>query len=72
VAYWEWKNSPNIQTQWLPQKNHGMIMSPVVETMEEAIVDVLIDTDTKQWNNAILEGLFTPQEAEIIKNIPLS
>ena len=49
-----------------------MIMSPVVETMEEAIVDVLIDTDTKQWNNAVLEGLFTPQEAEIIKNISLS
>ena len=40
--------------------------------MEEATVDVLIDTDTRQWNMAMLEGLFTPQEAEIIKKIPLA
>ena len=47
-------------------------MSPVVESMGEATVDVLIDPETKQWNNVMLEGLFTPQEAEIIKKIPLA
>ena len=47
-------------------------LSPVVDLMEEATMDVLIYTDTKQWNNVMLEGLFTPQEAEIIKKIPLA
>ena len=35
--------------------------------MEEAIVDVLIDEDTSQWNNGLIDGLFAPHKVEIIK-----
>ena len=74
-AKWCIGNGKTVQIykqRWLPQKNHGLVLSSVVDSMEEATVDVLIDTDTKKWNNAMLEGLFTPQEAEIIKKIPFA
>ena len=43
--------------------------------MEEAIVDVLIDEGTRQWNNGLIDGLFAPHKVEIIKKLkknPLS
>nr|POF20589.1 hypothetical protein CFP56_78624 [Quercus suber] len=40
--------------------------------MEEATVDTLIETKTKQWNYVKIDGIFEPQEAEIIKTIPLA
>ena len=45
----------------------------IVESMEEATVDVLIDEDTSQWNNGLIDGLFAPHEVEIKKKkIPLA
>ena len=40
--------------------------------MEEATVDCLIDEGTRMWNAAMVDGIFAPQEAEEIKNIPLA
>ena len=40
--------------------------------MEEAIVDCLINEGTRTWNAAMVDGIFAPQEAEEIKNIPLA
>ena len=40
--------------------------------MEEAIVDCLIDEQTRTWNTEMVDGIFAPQEAEVIKNIPLA
>ena len=40
--------------------------------MEEATVDSLIDEGTRTWNEAMVDGMFAPQEAEEIKNIPLA
>ena len=40
--------------------------------MEEAIVDVLIDEGTRQWNNGLIDGLFAPHKVEIKKKIPLA
>ncbi|KAK7860406.1 hypothetical protein CFP56_039788 [Quercus suber] len=40
--------------------------------MEEATVDCLIDEGTRMWNIAMIDGIFAPQEAEEIKNIPLA
>lgn len=37
--------------------------------MEEAIVDVLIDEGTRQWNNGLIDGLFAPHKVEIIKKL---
>ena len=36
--------------------------------MADAKVEILINGDTRQWDH----GLFSPQEAELIKSIPLS
>ena len=35
-------------------------------------VDILIDEETRNWNNDMLDGLFVSSEADIIKNIPLA
>lgn len=40
--------------------------------MEEATVDCLINLETRTWNHEMVDGLFIPQEAKIIKKIPLS
>ena len=44
----------------------------MVETIEEATVDCLIDEGTRKWNVEMIDGIFAPQEAEEIKNIPLA
>ena len=35
-------------------------------------MDILIDPQTRQWNVEMMEGLFNEEEAELIKQIPLS
>ena len=44
----------------------------MVEAMEEATVDSLIDEGTRTWNEVMVDGMFAPQEAEEIKNILLA
>lgn len=39
---------------------------PIVETMEDAKVDVPIDPQTQQWDESIIDGIFIPHEVEII------
>ena len=47
-----------------------MISSPIVESMCDAMVDILIDDETRNWNNDMLDGLFVPSEADVMRNIP--
>ncbi|XP_050241310.1 uncharacterized protein LOC126690232 [Quercus robur] len=56
---------------WLPSKTHPRIESQVVNGFEEMKVSALIDPITKKWDSNMLNGLFTPQEAELILSIPL-
>ena len=56
---------------WLPSKTHPRIESQVVSGFEEMKVSALIDPITKKWDSNMLNGLFTPQEAELILSIPL-
>ena len=44
----------------------------MVESLAEAKVALLINESTRQWNNEMIEGIFTPVEADMIKAIPLS
>ena len=44
----------------------------MVESLEEATVDCLIDAQTYTWNADMVDGIFAPQEAKEIKNIPLA
>nr|POE48252.1 putative ribonuclease h protein [Quercus suber] len=56
---------------WLPSKDHPRIESQVVTGFEEMKVSALIDPQTKKWDSNRLNGLFTPQEVELIQSIPL-
>uniref|UniRef100_A0A7N2LZ31 RNase H type-1 domain-containing protein n=1 Tax=Quercus lobata TaxID=97700 RepID=A0A7N2LZ31_QUELO len=44
----------------------------MIESLADAKLDVLIDASAKQWNHHLIDGIFVPKEAELIKNIPLS
>ena len=60
------------QHHWLPRKHLLLVLSPMVETLADAKVATLIDETSRQWNHEMINGIFTPLEAELIKAIPLS
>uniref|UniRef100_A0A7N2KX33 Reverse transcriptase n=1 Tax=Quercus lobata TaxID=97700 RepID=A0A7N2KX33_QUELO len=60
------------QNHWLPRKNPPQVLSPMVDTLAHAKVEILIDKSTRQWNHELVDDIFTPVEAELIKAIPLS
>ena len=60
------------QHHWLPRKHPSKVSSPIVTSMEENTVASLIDPELRQWDHGLIDGIFAPQEAEIIKKIPLS
>lgn len=35
-------------------------------------MDLLIDPNSRQWNTKVVDGLFAPEEAEMIKKMPLA
>ena len=59
------------QHHWLPIKHPTRISSPL-ESMENATMDLLIDAETRSWNAGSIDGLFAPNEADLIKRIPLA
>ena len=74
-ACWRVGNGRSIkiwQHHWLPIKHPTRITCIMLESMEEAIVECLINVDTRSWNEEMIDGIFIPQEAELIKKIPLS
>ena len=48
------------------------VQSSRVESLADAKVDILNKEDTRQWDHGLIEGMFTPEEAELITSIPLS
>lgn len=44
----------------------------MVESLDEATIDVLIDGDTRQWNHGLIDGFFVAQEVDFIRKIPLA
>lgn len=68
------------QNHWLPQKHPPLVFFATLKTMEEATVDILVNNlerqwynnIERQWYNNIIDGIFTPEEAELIKRIPLA
>ena len=57
---------------WLPSLEHPRILSPIIDGLQEATVDCLINPITRSWDREILYGYFAPLEAELILKIPLS
>ena len=57
---------------WLPRKNPPQVLSPMVETLVDAKVAILIEETTRWWNHEMIDSIFVPVEANLIKAIPLS
>ncbi|KAL0004830.1 hypothetical protein SO802_012391 [Lithocarpus litseifolius] len=60
------------QDHWLPRKHPPQVLSCPLADFENAKVDVLIDPRSRRWNEDMVDGLFSAEEAELIKKIPLS
>ena len=57
---------------WVPSKSSAKITTLVLYGQETSNVEVLINLVTKRWRTEIIDHVFNEQEAEAIKNIPLS
>ena len=66
------KNIKIWQHHWLPVKHAPLITSPIIESMEDATVDCLIDENTGKWDVEMLEGVLIPAEVKLAKKIPLA
>ena len=60
------------QHHWLPRKHPPLVISSPIDSLQNATVDLLIDPSSRQWNTEVVDGLFVPEEAEMIKNMPLA
>ena len=73
VENWEWKvNEYLAGFLATKEKKTSQVLSPIIDSMANAKVDILIDERTRQWNHELIEGIFIPEEADLIKTIPLS
>ena len=57
---------------WLPRRSNPNVLSPVLESLIDAKVEILIEESQRQWNHSLIDGIFTSDEAALIKSIPLS
>ena len=56
---------------WLPSLEYPRVLSNSVTSLEDMKVNDLIDPVLKQWDEDLLQGLFSSQEVELITSIPL-
>ena len=74
-CHWRIGNGNSVriwQHHWLPRKHPPLVLSPMVDTLADAKVAILIEENSRQWNHELIDGIFTPLEAELIEAIPLS
>lgn len=57
---------------WLTRWRNPNVLSLVLESLIDAKVEILIDELQRQWNHSLIDGIFTSDEAALIKPIPLS
>ena len=72
---WRIRNGKSVkiwQNHWLLKKHPPLVFSPTLSSMEDAAVDILIDALKRQWNHGLIDGILSPQEANLIKKIPLA
>ena len=55
------------QSHWLLWKHPSLVSSPMIASLEEATVDMLIDVDSRQWNPNLVDGIFAPEEVALVK-----
>ena len=59
------------QNFWLPRKKSPQVLSPIIDFMAGAKVDIFIDETTRQWNHELIDSIFIPEETDLAKTIPL-
>ena len=73
--HWRVGNGASIkiwQDKWLPGVSSHRVLSPRMFLSADMNVVDLIDSGTAKWKNEVIDSLFIPYEAELIKSIPLS
>ncbi|KAK9991820.1 hypothetical protein SO802_026805 [Lithocarpus litseifolius] len=55
----------------MSRKYPTKVISPIIDSMADARVEILIDEATHRWNHSVIDGVFIPEEAELIKSLPL-
>lgn len=58
--------------RWLPTPSSFPIQSPVTILDKGAIVQGLIEPSTGDWNHYLINQIFNPLEAKLIRSLPLS
>ena len=66
------KNIKIWQHHWLLIKHPPLSSFPIIESMEDATVNCLIDNNMGKWDAEMLNGVLIPAEAELVQRIPLS
>ena len=57
------------KNSWLLSAHSSRVISPVFVLSEEAMVDQLIDRDSRWRNSTLVDSIFIPSEAQLIKSI---
>ena len=73
--WWRVGNGRDISVwgnKWLPSPSTFKLVSPRQFLHQDTKVSELTDMATASWKSDILDALFLPHEAEMIKGIPLS
>lgn len=60
------------QDEWLPNPRSRKVVSPRGFFDNDAQVFVLIDHEKRCWIKDVIDNIFLPHEATLIKSIPLS
>ena len=60
------------QHRWIPRKISSLVVSYPIESMDDCSMAVLIDESDRKWNEELIDGIFSQEEATLIKKIPLS
>ena len=72
---WRVGNGESIQIRgdrWLPQVSSARVLSPVTGLALDARVCDIIDQDSHTLRVGLIDQIFLPHEAKLIKGIPLS
>ena len=73
--WWRIGNGEHVQVwgdKWLPTPSTYKVTSPRMFMHDQTMVSELIDKENASWKTEVVDALFLPHEAEVIKSIPLS
>ena len=74
-ARWRVRDAKSIniwQHRWIPRKLSSLVVSYPIESMDDCSVAVLINESARRWKEELIDGIFSQEEATLIKKIPLS